>query len=48
MWLREGDAVIVKPWEYDNEKAEILFKYSLAAMDKLKRMGKLKAQDGEF
>ena len=48
MWLREGDAIIVKPWEYDDAKAEILFKYSKAAMEKLERRATLKTGGGEF
>ena len=27
LWVREGDIVIVEPWEFDNTKADILFKY---------------------
>lgn len=27
LWIREGDYVIVLPWEFDNEKGDILFKY---------------------
>ncbi len=49
LWLREGDAVIVEPWEFDqDEKADILFKYSKAAIEKLKRDGMLKTNANEF
>ncbi len=48
LWLREGDIVIVEPWEYDDEKADVLFKYSFAAIAKLKQMGKLKTSESEF
>ena len=48
MWLREGDVVIVEPWEFDNEKGNVLFKYSKAAIDKLKRDGLLRTSEGEF
>ncbi len=48
MWLREGDVVIVEPWEFDEEKGNVLFKYSKAAIDKLKRDGLLKTSEGEF
>lgn len=48
MWLREGDVVIVKPWEFDNEKGDILFKYSKAAIQKLKKQGMLKTDASEF
>src|SRR3989338_887053 len=36
MWLREGDYVIVEPWEFDNSKGNIMFKYSPNQVDKLK------------
>ena len=42
LWLREGDVVIVEPWEFDNEKGDILFKYNPAQIDWLKRKGYLK------
>ena len=48
LWLREGDVVIVEPWEYDDDKADVLFKYSKAAIDKLKKDGHLKTPDSEF
>jgi translation initiation factor 1A len=49
LWLREGDVVIVEPWEFDqDEKGDILFKYSKAAIEKLKEMGQLKTSDNEF
>jgi translation initiation factor 1A len=28
MWIREGDLVIVKPWEFQDEKADILYRYT--------------------
>jgi len=48
MWLRENDVVIVEPWEFDNEKGGIMFKYSKAAIDRLKKMGKLETDNSEF
>ncbi len=48
LWLREGDVVIVEPWEFDGEKADVLYKYSKAAISKLKKMGMLKTQESEF
>ncbi len=48
LWLREGDIVLVKPWEFDNEKADIIFKYNPAAISWLKRKGFLKDVAGEF
>ncbi len=42
LWVREGDIVIVEPWEYDKNKGDILFKYRFSQADWLKRQGKLK------
>lgn len=48
LWLREGDVVIVEPWEFDNEKGDVLFKYNPSQIDWLRRKGYLKTQDDEF
>lgn len=43
LWIRPGDIVIVKPWEFEgNEKGDILFKYTPAAIEWLKRKGFIK------
>ena len=39
LWIREGDFVIVKPWEFDDSKGDILFKYTPASIDQLKKKG---------
>ncbi len=28
MWIREGDLVIVKPWEFQDEKGDIIYRYT--------------------
>lgn len=28
MWMREGDLLIVKPWDFQDEKADIRFRYT--------------------
>ena len=28
MWIREGDLVIVQPWEFQDDKANILYRYT--------------------
>lgn len=48
LWLREGDVVIVEPWEFDDEKGDVLFKYNPTQTDWLKRKGYLKKIEGEF
>lgn len=48
LWLREGDVIIVEPWEFDDDKGDVLFKYTPAAVDRLKKMGKLTTEVDEF
>jgi len=48
LWLREGDIVIVEPWEFDNEKGDILFKYNPTQIEWLKRKGFLSKIEHEF
>jgi translation initiation factor 1A len=43
LWVREGDIVIVEPWEFGgNEKGDIIFKYRISQVDWLKNKGYLK------
>ena len=48
LWIREGDVVIIEPWELDLERADILYKYTKAEAEKLKRDGLLKTDINEF
>jgi len=49
LWLREGDVIIVEPWEFDGDtKGDIIYKYSKAAIEKLKKDGMLKTSVNEF
>jgi len=41
IWLRENDVVIVQVWEYDEKKADIVFKYFPYQVKKLKAKGLL-------
>jgi len=47
LWVREGDIVLVEPWELSgDEKGDIIFKYKPIQVDFLKRKGYLdKLQD---
>lgn len=43
LWVREGDLVLVEPWEMGgDEKGDIIFKYRPSQIDWLKRKGYLK------
>ena len=49
LWIRPEDAVIVKPWEFESDKrGDVIFKYTPAAIEWLKRKGFLKEIEGEF
>ncbi len=43
LWVREGDTVLVEPWELSgDEKGDVIFKYRKAQIQWLKRQGYLK------
>lgn len=49
LWIRAGDTVIVKPWEFDTDtRGDVLYKYTPAQVEWLKRKGFLKEVEGEF
>jgi translation initiation factor 1A len=48
LWLRPGDVVIVEPWELENMKGDIIFKYRTNQIEWLKRNGYLKSETTEF
>jgi len=44
LWVREGDIIIVEPWEYAaDDKGDITFKYRPAQIEYLKQKGYLKS-----
>ena len=43
LWVREGDLVLVEPWEYEGDaKGDIIFNYRPSQVDWLKKKGYLK------
>ena len=50
LWVREGNVVIVQPWELGgNEKGDIIYKYrGKAEVDFLEKKGYLKSLEEEF
>ncbi len=48
LWLRPGDVVIIEPWELDNTKGDILFKYKSNQIAWLRKQGYLKTETEEF
>lgn len=46
LWVRPGDIVLVEPWELDqDDKGDIIYKYSKAQVSLLKRKGMLNSLD---
>ncbi len=46
LWVREGDTVLVEPWELGGDaKGDILYKYTRAQIQFLKKKGVLKELD---
>ena len=44
LWVREGDIIIVGPWEFDGDaKGDVLFKYRPTQTEWLKQKGYLRA-----
>jgi len=41
MWIREGDLLIILPWEFQDEKANILYRYTRTQSTHLSRRGKI-------
>ncbi|MFQ6052258.1 MAG: translation initiation factor eIF-1A [Candidatus Hydrothermarchaeota archaeon] len=39
IWIRIGDLVVVKPWEIQNEKADVIWRYRKPQAAWLKRKG---------
>jgi translation initiation factor 1A len=39
LWLRPNDVVLIQPWEDDNEKGDVIFKYNSSAITQLKKRG---------
>ena len=48
LWLRPNDVVIVQFWEFDKDKADVIFKYRPNQIDWLKKNGYLKTEKSEF
>lgn len=48
LWLREDDVVLIKPWEFDDDKGDIEYKYTPNEARKLKELGFLQTSSEEF
>ena len=43
IWIREGDVIILVPWSFQNDKADIIWKYSPPQVNWLERKGFLQS-----
>ena len=43
MWIKPGDLVIIKPWDFQNDKADVKYRYVRTQSANLSRRGKLPA-----
>lgn len=48
LWLRPNDVVIIEPWELDDTKGDVLFKYRPVQVKWLKKKGHLEKEQMEF
>lgn len=45
LWIREGDIVLLEPWELDKDKADLIYKYKPNEINQLRKKGMLDAAD---
>ncbi len=41
MWIKEGDLVVIRPWEFQEEKADVIYRYTRTQASYLSRNRKL-------
>lgn len=41
VWLRVGDVIIIKPWSFQDDKADIVWRYQGSQVDWLRKNGYL-------
>jgi translation initiation factor 1A len=39
IWIREDDVVLVEPWDWQDEKADVTWRYEKSDADQLRREG---------
>lgn len=48
LWLRPGNIVLIEPWDLDDSKGDVIFKYPGNQISWLKKNGYLKEEESEF
>ena len=46
MWIRDNDLVLIAPWDFQSDKADIIWRYISAHAEKIKSDGHLEGLDG--
>ncbi|MDD2777810.1 MAG: translation initiation factor eIF-1A [Methanocellales archaeon] len=44
IWIRNGDVVIIMPWDFQDDKADVIWRYTSPQVDWLERRGYLKGK----
>jgi translation initiation factor 1A len=47
MWIRDNDLVLIAPWDFQSDKADIIWRYISAHAEKIKQDGLLQGLEGE-
>ncbi len=42
VWIKMGDTVLVAPWDFQQERGDIMFRYTQGQVESLRRSGQLK------
>ncbi|KYH26000.1 translation initiation factor 1A [Halalkalicoccus paucihalophilus] len=42
VWIREDDVVLVEPWDWQDEKADVTWRYEQSDADQLRREGHIR------
>ena len=45
LWIREGDIVLLEPWEFDKSKADLIYKFKPNEISQLQKKGILTTLD---
>lgn len=48
LWLRPKDVILVQPWEFDDSKGDIIYKYNPGSVAQLKKQGILNSLKNDF
>lgn len=47
IWIRQGDVVLVSPWDFEPDKGDIFYRYTREQVRELKKLGIRVYEDAE-